>query len=178
MDRRQQKTRKAIFNAFRALLEKKRYDHITVGEIINEANVGRSTFYSHFETKDTLLEAMCRDIFYHIFENDPCPYVGKDGDLKGKLTHTLWHVRDIKSDVSGILVSDSGELFMGYFKKHLRAMFEQYTELFSAAVPEDYLLNHLSCSFAETVKWWVAKGCKESPETVSGYFVATLSIEK
>ena len=35
MDRRQQKTRKAIFCAFRALLQKKRYEYITVQEIID-----------------------------------------------------------------------------------------------------------------------------------------------
>ena len=94
MDRRQLKTRKAIFCAFRNLLEKKRYENITVQDIIDEADVGRSTFYSHFETKDLLLNAMCEDMFYHIFENDPCPWVGKDTDLEGKLSHTLWHIRE------------------------------------------------------------------------------------
>ena len=51
MDRRQRKTREAIFNAFITLLSKKNYNGITVGEIIEVANIGRATFYAHFETK-------------------------------------------------------------------------------------------------------------------------------
>ncbi|MBR6633621.1 MAG: TetR/AcrR family transcriptional regulator [Clostridia bacterium] len=171
MDRRQQKTRKAIFKAFRLLLEKKRYDHITVQEIIDEADVGRSTFYSHFETKDMLLEAMCSEIFFHVFEYDPCPWSGRDYDLEGKLSHTLWHVRDSKNDLSGILTSDSGELFMNYFKKHIRNLFENNIDLFDAGVPRDFLLNHLSCTFAEAVKWWVARDFSESPEELAQYIM-------
>ena len=72
MDRRQRKTREAIFNAFTELLSKKDFNQITVGEIIDRADIGRATFYSHFETKDFLLKEFCEELFCHIFdaEND------------------------------------------------------------------------------------------------------------
>ncbi len=170
MDRRQKKTRKAILNTFRSLLEKKRYDRITVQEIIDGADVGRSTFYSHFETKDMLLDALAGEIFHHIFEADPCPWVGKDGELEGKLSHILWHIRDEKENLAGILLSDSGELFMGYFKNYLKDVFTLYIDNFTQSVPREFLLEYLSGSFAETVRWWIKEGMKTSPENVAKYF--------
>lgn len=172
MDRRQQKTRKAIFKAFRSLLEKKRYDHITVQDIIDEADVGRSTFYSHFETKDLLLDAMCGELFYHIFENDPCPWDQKNNNLEAKLAHTLWHIKEEKNDLSGMLLSDSSELFMKYFKGHLKDMFEMHINDFKTDVPKDFLLNHLVASFAEAVKWWMLEGMKTSSDTVAKNFLS------
>ena len=174
MDRRQQKTRKAIFQAFRGLLEQKRYDRITVQEIIDRADVGRSTFYAHFETKDALLEAMCSEIFFHVFEYDPCPWSGKDYDLEGKLTHTLWHINDSRHDLSGILASDSGELFMNYFKKHIRELFEMHITRFNTDVPTDFLLNHLSSTVSEAVKWWVKTDFQATPEQLGKYIISVL----
>ncbi len=178
MDRRQHKTRKAILCAFRALLEKKRYDKITVQEIIDAADVGRSTFYAHFETKDLLLDAMCAEIFHHIFEDDPCPWVGKDADLMGKLAHTLWHIRDEKNDFSGVMLSESGDIFMDYFKKHLKEMFDGYISLFNTEAPKEFLLNHLAACFAETVRWWLKEGTKTAPETTAKYFISLIPIKE
>ena len=70
MDRRQRKTREAIFKAFTELLSQKNFDQITVGEIIESADIGRATFYSHFETKDYLLEKFCKELFCHIFDTE------------------------------------------------------------------------------------------------------------
>lgn len=54
-DRRTARTRQAILSAFVALVLERRYDAIRVSEIIARADVGRSTFYEHFRSKDDLL---------------------------------------------------------------------------------------------------------------------------
>ena len=54
-DRRATRTRRALLNAFVGLILERRYDEITVAAIIARADVGRSTFYEHFRSKDDLL---------------------------------------------------------------------------------------------------------------------------
>lgn len=177
LDRRQRKTREAIFQAFSKLLEKKRYENITVQEIIDEANIGRSTFYAHFETKDELLRSMCTDIFHHVFTEElpqeaDHDYSGGSKSLELKLGHILYHLKEHRNDLRGILSSESGELFMRYFKEYLGDLFERYTADFHAQVPADYLLNHLVGSFSETVKWWITGKKEYTPEDVAGFFIA------
>lgn len=53
-DRRVERTRALIRAALRSLLDEKRYESLTVQQIIDRANVGRATFYAHFESKDDL----------------------------------------------------------------------------------------------------------------------------
>lgn len=55
VDRRIQKSKKYLSDAFIALILEKGYEVVTVQEIIDRANVGRSTFYAHFESKEQLL---------------------------------------------------------------------------------------------------------------------------
>lgn len=183
MDRRQKKTRELIFNSFNALLKTKRYDHITVQQIIDGANVGRSTFYSHFATKDELLYEMCTDIFDHVFAKEPvlCEKTHNFSDsgakLETKLTHILYHVKDSEADISGIFTSDGGELFVRYFKKYLIQLFSLHIDEFSFDSDRDYLLNHLSSSFAETVKWWIKNKMILSPENMAHRFMLLLPLK-
>jgi AcrR family transcriptional regulator len=53
-DRRVERTQQLIRGAFRSLLEEKGFEGLTVQQIIDRANVGRATFYAHYENKDEL----------------------------------------------------------------------------------------------------------------------------
>ncbi|MBO9201550.1 MULTISPECIES: TetR/AcrR family transcriptional regulator [Niastella] len=54
-DRRIQKTKKLLADSLGQLMREKEYDAITIQDIIDKANVGRSTFYAHYESKEKLL---------------------------------------------------------------------------------------------------------------------------
>src|SRR6476619_3274498 len=54
-DRRSERTRQLLSKALIDLMLEQRYDEITVQDIIDRANVGRSTFYAHYLDKEDLL---------------------------------------------------------------------------------------------------------------------------
>jgi AcrR family transcriptional regulator len=57
-DRRVVKTRTAINQALMDLIAEREYDDISVGDIIGRADVGRSTFYQHYQNKDEVFRAI------------------------------------------------------------------------------------------------------------------------
>ncbi len=176
MDRRQKKTRYAIYSAFTELLKKKAYSKITVQEIIDLADIGRTTFYAHFETKDDLLRNLCSDIFDHVFSEDlgseKTHDFSKHHDTRAMITHILYHLQEHMDYLPGILSGESDEIFMGFFKEYLKKLFSQsgYSEKCSA--PREYILNHMVCDFAETIRWWT-RNRQYSPEEISSYFWET-----
>ena len=51
-DRRTRRTRHKVSGALVDLIKEKRFDDITVQNLIDRAGVGRSTFYTHFRDKE------------------------------------------------------------------------------------------------------------------------------
>lgn len=183
MDRRQKKTRDAIFGAFTTLLSEKHYSHITVQDIIDAADIGRTTFYAHFETKEFLLKELCEELFAHIIDtamglphghhHDFCDRTGGSVFL-----HLLGHLQENDLHILELLAGENNELFLRYFKDNLRKLvISQYAEggrLDRSRLPKDFLVDHISASFVETVRWWLSRGMRETPETVTDYFLATV----
>jgi AcrR family transcriptional regulator len=61
-DRRVSRTRRALKEALTDLILETGYEAVTVQEIIDRADVGRSTFYAHFSDKEELLMAILSDL--------------------------------------------------------------------------------------------------------------------
>ena len=184
MDRRQRKTRNAIFNAFTTLLEKKNFNSITVENIICLANVGRATFYSHFETKDYLLKELCEELFSHVFENQygiesSHNHIFDCNETDTVFLHILKHLQQNDNNITRLLSSQNNELFLRYFKENLNKLAEKEITVFKnidiiGKIPKDFIINHISSTFVETVLWWINNGLKEDCFVIYNYFITLL----
>ena len=183
MDRRQRKTREAIFKAFSTLLSKKDFNKITVEEIITAADVGRATFYSHFETKDFLLKEFCEELFCHIFdsENENAhnhKHIFDCDNDDSVFLHLFKHLQKNDNNILVLLSSQNNELFLKYFKTNLQGLIEKHLSLFetkkSNALPMDFWKNHILSTFMNTLKWWVVNDMKETPEEITEFFFTVI----
>lgn len=179
MDRRQRKTREAIFIAFVDLLSKKDFNSITVGEIIEKADIGRATFYAHFETKDFLLKELCEELFCHVFDSisnhhNEHRHIFDCEAPDSVFLHLFQHLQKNDNHILDLLSCRNNELFLRYFKTNLQNLVKSQLSLFdsekSRALPESFRINHIASVFVETVLWWVSNGMKETPETITQYF--------
>ena len=175
MDRRIQKTRKAIMKAFYALLDKKKYSDITIQDIIDEADIGRSTFYAHFETKDELLHTMCSELFEHVFSNEfkePSPHEIPEGinPLSFRIHHICSHLYDNRNEIVKIMRFDSSEIYKHYLRGYLEELFKERALEMSGDIPESFVMKQLTDTFISALEWWAAEGMNTQPGKLAGYY--------
>lgn len=184
MDRRQRKTRDAIFAALTELLSEKNFSQITVGEIISKADIGRATFYAHFETKDFLLKELCEELFCHVFDSMTDDFEGHRHIFNcdapdSAFLHLFLHLRKNDNNILKLLSCDDNEIFLGYFKSGLIKLIEKDNEVYEPkGLPRGYWVNHIASVFVETVRWWVDNNMNESPEIITNYFLIAINSKR
>lgn len=157
----------------------KNYNKITIQEIVDAANIGRTTFYAHFETKDDLLKELCAELFDHIIQSAADsththgPY-SEGGAPKSAFCHLFQHLAENGSSILGLLSCESNEIFLRYFKNSLNELVQSQLSdrkyYGQVQLPEGFLVNHISSSFVETILWWVKNGMNQTPEELDRYF--------
>ena len=173
-DRRITKTRKAIYAAFLQLLNQKDYESITVQEIIDLADVGRSTFYSHYESKELLLDELCSYLFHHLFERE------EHLTIEEYLTHIFLHFKKNQDHVTSLLFSKN-DYFLRQLQKelehHVYPMVENDLQLSYPKIPASYLKHFVVTNFIETLTWWLKKGKKYTEKEVMGFYLDVIEMK-
>jgi len=170
-DRRIQRTKAAIYESFSSLLMEKKYNAITIQEIIDRANIGRSTFYSHFETKDELLNNICDEIFdgMHIQLEEYA-----NGEIRVPIAKFLSHIEKNKKQLRGFFSDECSDLITRNFKGYWNTKFKDHILSHKSEkdmkVPIDFLVNHVVGSILEMMKWWINSGTKYTPEEMEQYW--------
>ena len=151
---------------------------MTVGEIIELADVGRATFYAHFETKDFLLKDLCAELFDHIFyaENErEGVHIFQCDERDAVFLHLFKHVKKNDNNIGKLLSSKNNELFLEYFKNGVKGLIEKHIADFEekkpVGLPQDFWVHHITAVFIETLRWWLENKMKQSPEQIAEYFL-------
>ncbi len=67
-EKRQQRTRKALIQAFRKITAEKGVDAVTIRDIAEAADIALGSFYSYFDSKEAILDEAVRDIVFEAGE--------------------------------------------------------------------------------------------------------------
>jgi AcrR family transcriptional regulator len=174
-DRRVQKTRKLLFDAFGALLLEKRYESIVVREILDRANVGRSTFYSHFSDKEALLVSAIRDVLAAASET---PSTTRRSENVVRFSrpifqHIAQHLRNAKGRMGlrtrAIVHERLRQVLAEQLASDIAALGSRPA---SDPVPSELLVQHVTSTFVTVLNWWVESRSKLSPGEVDDVFRA------
>lgn len=173
-DRRITKTRKSIYTAFLQLLNQKSFETITVQEIIDLADVGRSTFYSHYESKELLLDELCRYLFHHLFERE------EHLSTEDYLAHIFLHFKKNQDHITSLLLSKN-DYFLRQLQKELRhhvyPMVVPYLQTVHHKIPSSYLQHFVVTNFIETLTWWLREGKIHTEREVVQFYLEILKVD-
>ena len=173
-DRRITKTRKAIYAAFLQLLNQKNFETITVQEIIDLADVGRSTFYSHYESKELLLDELCRYLFHHLFERE------ENINIEAYLTHIFLHFKKNQDHVTSLLFSKN-DYFLRQLQKelehHVYPMVAEDLQVSYPNIPSSFLKHFVVINFIETLTWWLKKGKSYKEDQVVRFYLDVMEMK-
>jgi AcrR family transcriptional regulator len=172
-DRRTQRTQQALLEALLDLLKVKHYDAISVKDIIEKANVGRSTFYAHYQTKDDLLMSGFERDLDMLLEQ----LVFNDTERKLSLDtaplfrHAQGHVKLYRTLAWGSgfeLITTQGQASLG--GKILQRLSSLVPAEGQPAVPLSILSYSLAGSLLILLKWWLENDLPGSPEYMDSIF--------
>ena len=164
IDRRVGRTRELLQKALMELISERWYDAITIQDIVDRANVGRTTFYLHYESKDELF-INCHEVIVKEFRIVPLHPLSREemlsAETPAEMTSAYQHLEEAWPLLFSIFQSKDSLLLLRRIRDwnaqkieaSLRTAFDE-TE---SDIPIDVLAHHIVGAQTGLVQWWLEK---------------------
>jgi AcrR family transcriptional regulator len=166
-DRRVRRTRLLLVQAAQDLILERGYAATSVQDILDRADVGRSTFYAHFRDKDDLLVSGF-DIF-HAEMVEALSEPGRSGppDVSDIILELFEHAQRNRRAFRAMMGDASGEIVVRVARERLQGHFRQETQALLPASKQPQLLEALVeyqvNALLSLLQWWLDSESTLSP---------------
>jgi len=169
LDRRSRRTRHALQAALISLILEKGYDSVTIEEVTERADLGRTTFYLHFRDKEELLmhaiDTICDDFIQQheallaLVNASKTVWHSLQGDIDERiLYHIFAHARD-NADLYKVMLRGEGgatasKRFSQIIQDETNRRLSQLVNK-NSKVPLEVFAVFFSGTLVEMVTWWL-----------------------
>lgn len=178
-DRRVRRTRKSLHEALISLVLEKHYDSITVQDVLDRADVGRSTFYAHFEGKDELLLSGIHDL--QITLNSALQHErtsAKRHESVIAFSRAMFdHANGYRNVYHALLHTQAWplvrqrlqEVLEELIRRECKSEIEKLKKA-NSDVPVDLFVHYLTASFFAVLMWWMDRRSRLTPSQIDDVF--------
>lgn len=153
-DRRVRRTRSALRNALVELVVERGYDRITVRDVLDRADIGRSTFYAHYRDKDALF-ASCFEDLRDDLEREMSA-LGRLGDPVKPLTVIFEHAHRHQQVYRAVGTAHLHQMIFEVMRDHLCT----HDDL---RLPVDVAAEYHASALVGILGWWVRADFPHGP---------------
>lgn len=177
IDRRVERTRELLQKALMELIAERGYDSITIQDIVDRANLGRTTFYLHYNSKDELFMSCHEAIISEFHLGLLHPLTREEllsPQIPPQMTSAYRHLEEGRALLYPIFQGKDSQLILRQIRDrsareievNLRAVFVE-TE---SAIPFEILANYLVGAQIALMQWWLEKRRSHSAESLAQTF--------
>lgn len=172
IDRRVQRTRELLQQALMELINEGSYESITIQDIVDRANVGRTTFYLHYSNKDELFMS-CHEAIasgFHIPHSLSSQEMLASEAPPGMIL-AYRHLAEARAMLHPIFQGQESPLILREIRARSAQQIEDSLRTAFAeadsALPLDVLANYLAGAQIALVQWWLEKRRPHTPEVLA-----------
>lgn len=178
-DRRVQRTRALLLSALLDLIVERGYEEVSVQDIVDRANVGRSTFYVHFLDKRELLLSGVERLQLHLVQQRTAaltPAIESEPLLRFSLP-LFQHIHANLRFCRALLGSQSSAIVEPQMRRFLADMMQEELAAYAAsgtvdAVPLEVVVQHTVSALLGVLRWWMNQPTPHAPEEIDRHFRA------